>query len=340
MSCSIFSDTWKHSSSYSSSDLPTSTTNWCLTKGRSQLGDSSWMSWCDSVSTRNMCWPKLDELAANRNFFRWHQLDTGDTVIKKVHGTVPMVLFKKHLSTYTFWHGITKKRWHSPVSNPPKVFGALATKERWRSCEGLGCLVCWWSWWVSCVPCASSKSSRLFEVVTSQYQDGITTYFTYSSNIHTIHVWYIYVYLPLFSYLHFVALYCKCSAIYTVYPSNFFKHIRKHSQVARLKDVSLVLFFWYNAASKNIKISEANHCNKTVTGQGILHLFFPSLNYAMNFREGSPQIRMLSCFFPKPSLPHTLWGSVFGLTFTPPEARPLGGPRERVCPWKVTSKTQ
>ena len=89
MSCSIFSDTWKHSS-YSSSDLPTSTTNWCLTKGCPQLGDSSWMSWCDSVSTRNMCWPKLDESAANRNFFRWHQLDT---VIKKVHGTVPMFSF-------------------------------------------------------------------------------------------------------------------------------------------------------------------------------------------------------------------------------------------------------
>ena len=64
-----------------------------------------------------------------------------------------------------------------------------------------------------------------------------------------------------------------------------------------------------------IKISEANHCNKTVTDQGILHLIFPSLNYAMNFREGSPQIRMLTCYCPKPSLPHTLWGSVFGTHF-------------------------
>ena len=27
-----------------------------------------------------------------------------------------------------------------------------------------------------------------------------------------------------------------------------------------------------------------------------------------------------------PSLPNTLWGSVFGPTFTPPEVRPLGGP--------------
>ena len=148
---------------------------------------------------------------------------------------------------------------------------------------------------------------------------------------------YIYHYLVTYILLHYIVSVVRYTRYTHQTSSNTYANIpRLHVW----KMCRLFCSFDIMRPQKNIKISEANHCNKTVTGQGILHLFFPSLNYAMNFREGSPQIRMLSCFFPKPSLPHTLWGSVFGLTFTPPEARPLGGPRERVCPWKVTSKTQ
>ena len=133
-------------------------------------------------------------------------------------------------------------------------------------------------------------------------------------------------------YLHLVEFYCTCSAIYTVYPSNFFKHKRKHSQVHVCKMRRLFCSFDRMRPPKWSQFQRQIIASKLSLVKE--YCISSSQAWIMLWISGRVPLR-LGCWV---AIVQSLVFHIpcedlcLKLTFTPPEARPLGGDFSRLYP--------
>ena len=130
-------------------------------------------------------------------------------------------------------------------------------------------------------------------------------------------------------YLHLVESSCTCVVLYTRYPSTFFQHKRKHSQVHVWKMCRWFCSFDIMRPQKISKFQRQIIATKLSRVRE--YCISSAQAWIMLWISGRVPLRLGCWLAIVQSLVFRIpfWGSVFRLTFTPPEARPLGGSKHR-----------
>ena len=126
-------------------------------------------------------------------------------------------------------------------------------------------------------------------------------------------------------YLHLVEFCCTCSAIIHCIPYTHQTSSNTNANIPQVRVWKMCRLFCSVDIMRPPKWSKfQRQIIATKLSLGREYCISSSQAWIMLWisGRGSPQIRMLTCYCPKPSLPHTLWGSVFRLTFTPPVPSP------------------